>query len=333
MFFRRSSRKRQDAAAEPAVSLPEPLAIDAISPFLRTHLGLPHLNWAESLDHIGRATQTESDADDLAYAMIAGWMGALAQALHAKQSTPLAHWRDTNVEGLAPAADRARMQRSTTKALAIIGNALTPIRGEPEENPIGHITIIVAPTLDVYYDLIDAYAQNDGDFATSGGMYLQASPRNPPTLIVNVGGYALEHTLAHELTHHALRPPSEDAGRLPLWAEEGLTQMMEERVTNHSNFEYKHSVMQRHRALWPSIGLAGFLNGETFFSPVEDQQELSYNLAQAVTRSLLDSRPADFFAFARACLGGQEPAAAALDHLGQCEEDIMMRYLGLEPHT
>lgn len=330
MPFRRSPRKPKNEATQPSVELPPPLAIEEVAPFLRTHLGLPHLNWDDALDHIGATAQT--DADDKTCAMIAGWVDALANALRTRYTTPLARWRDAGIEGLAPATDCDRLQRTTAKALATIGHALTPIRGAPEENPIGHITIIVAPTLDAYYDLIDAYFRNGGDFATSGGAYLQASLLSPPTLIVNVGRHALEHTLAHELTHHALRPPSEDAGRLPLWAEEGLTQMMEERVTNQSDFEYEHSVMRRHRALWPSIGLAGFLSGETFLSPIEDHQELSYNLAEAVTRSLLASRPADFFAFARACLRGKEPAAAAAEHLGQSEEAIMLRFLDLDHH-
>lgn len=326
-FFRskRDARPVQDP-------LPPAATPESVAPFLRTHLGLPHLEWGRAWDHIEATSREASDANDLAAAMSAGWLDALAQAMHSRYPEPLERWRDPAVEGLCPASDRARLERSAARALATIGRALAPIRGEPGEHPIAHITIIAAPTLDAYYDFIDAYEQADGDLATSGGMYLGGSTANPPTLVLNVGRHALEHTLAHELTHHALAPTTESAGRLPLWAEEGLTQMMEERVTSQSFFTIDHEKMRRHRALWSSIGLAGFMNGETFLSPDEDHQELSYNLAQSVTRSLLASRPADFFAFARACMGGQEPAAAAIEHLGQSEEAILLGYLGIEPH-
>ncbi|MEQ9096216.1 MAG: hypothetical protein RIE32_08140 [Phycisphaerales bacterium] len=331
MFFRRSSRGRPDATPQPA-GLPEPLAIDAISPFLRSHLGLPHLNWDEALDHIDSTTQTDSDADELAHAMIAGWVDFLAQTLQSKYRTPLERWRSIGVEGLAPKADRMRLERAAASSLATIGRALTPILGDPNEHPIAHITIIAAPTMDAYYDLVDAYRQDDGHVASSGGIYLGDSSINPSTLILNVDRHAFEHSIAHELTHHALAPRSEDAGDLPLWAEEGLTQMMEERVTNQCFFTIDHEKMRRHRALWSSIGLAGFLHGDTFRSPEDGHQELSYNLAEAVTRSLLDTRPAEFFAFARACLHGQSASAAAMEHLCQSEEAIMLRFLGLDTH-
>lgn len=332
MFFRRSPRTRPDATPEPPDGLSPPLAIDAMSPFLRTHLGLPHLNWDEALDHIGSTAQTDSDADDLARAMIGGWVDALARALNARYPTPLARWRDVGVEGLAPAIDRARLQRSTAKALATIGHALTPIRGDPRDHPIAHITIIAAPTIDAYYDFVDAYRQDDGHFASSGGTYMGDSSINPPSLILNVHRHAFEHSLAHELTHHALAPQVEDAGYLPLWAEEGLTQMMEERVTNQSHFAFDQEKLQRHRALWSSIGLNGFLNGDTFRSPEDGHQELSYNLAEAVTRSLLDTKPNSIFAFARACLGGNDPAKASIEHLGQTEAHVILSFLGIEAH-
>lgn len=332
MPFRRSSRKPNEAASQPPAELAPPLGIEEVTPFLRTHLGLPHINWNEAVDHIESTTKDETDADDLAYAMVGGWVDALAEALHAKHKVPLERWRNHGVEGMAPAADRARLERATTSTLATIGRALAPIRGEPDEHPIPHITIIAAPTLDAYYDFYDAYHQDDGDFATSGGAYLGTSPINPASLIINFYRYALEHTLAHELTHHALAPVSEEAGYLPRWIEEGFAMMMEERVTTHSSFVCGGTHMQRHRALWSAIGLAGFLNGDTFGSPEEGQQELSYNLAEAVTRSLLATRPKAAFAFARACLRGEEPTGAAIEHLGQTEEAIVERFLNIDLH-
>lgn len=331
MPFRRFWPKPTHAAVRPPAKPPPPpppLAIEAVTPFLRTHLGLPHLDWGRARDHIQATTGDASDANDLAAAMSAGWLDALARAMRAKYPAPLERWRDPAVEGLGPASDRARLERSTARALATIGRALAPIRGEPDEHPIAHITIIAAPTMDAYYDFVDAYHHDEGDFGTWGGMYFGASPANPSMLVLNAGRDALEHTIAHELTHHALAPTTESAGRLPLWAEEGLTQMMEERVTNQSFFAIDHEKMRRHRALWSSMGLAPFLSGESFGSPNDDHQELAYNLAEAITRSLLDTRPADFFAFARACLAGQDAPAACEAHLGVSQERLLADFLG-----
>jgi|GEM_PF-1771534 len=332
MRLRWFSRKSQDAATEPPATPPPALTADAITPFLRSHLGLPHLNWDQVISHIESNTSNESEADDLAIGMIAAWVNALAEAMQAKHKVPVERWRRTGIEGLAPSADLERLTRATTSTLTTIGRALAPIRGEPDEHPIPHITIIVAPSLDAYYDLFDAYHEDDGHFATSGGVYLSASALNPAMLVLNSDRHALEHIIAHELSHHALAPNSDDAGRLPLWAEEGLTQMMEERVTKQSYFAFGHEHMRRHRALWSEIGFSDFLAGHTFMSPTDDQQELSYNLAEAITRSLLDARPAEFFAFARACLRGTQSRTAAVEHLGQTEEAIVKRFLDMDTH-
>ena len=332
MRLRWFSRHSHGAKTQPPAAPPSAFTADAIAPFLRSHLGLPHLNWEQAINHFEASTSTESEADDMAIGMIAAWVDALAEAMQAKHKAPLDRWRTEGVEGLAPSADLERLKRATTSALTTIGRALAPIRGEPDEHPIAHITIIAAPTLDAYYDLFDAYLSDDGEFATSGGVYLCASPTNPASLVINFHRYALEHILAHELTHHVLAPTSKEHGHVPLWLQEGLAMMMEERVTNHSSFVCDHSHMRRHRELWSSIGLGGVLNGEAFLSYEEDQQELSYNLAEAITRSLLASDPAGVFAFARACLRGEEPARAAVEHLGLGEEAIMRRFLGIEAH-
>ncbi len=328
MFLRRFWRGRPDATPQ-TVDMPEPLAIDVISPFLRTHLDLPHLEWGRAWDHIKATAREASDANDLAAAMSAGWLDALARAMQAKYHAPLERWRDPALEGLGPAPDRIRLERSTAKALATIGQALAPIRGEVDGHPIPHITVIAAPTFGAYYDFIDAYHGDEGEFATSGGVYLGASTLNPPSLVINIDRLALENTIAHELTHHALAPANDDSGRLPLWAEEGLTQMMEERVTNQSHFLFSRETLQRHQKLWSSIGFEGFVGGRSFHSPHDDHQELSYNLAEAVTRSLLEARPAEFFAFARACCAGQEPEDACVAHLGVSQAELMTSFLRL----
>jgi hypothetical protein len=123
--------------------------------------------------------------------------------------------------------------------------------------------------------------------------------------------HGFEETIAHELTHHALK----ELG-LPLCLEEGLTQMMEERITGRTHFRVTHELIQRHRDHWSEVGADRFWSGEAFHSAEDDEQELAYHLSQLIVRSLLSDRPEEFFAFARACRE-QGPETAALEHLGQ----------------
>jgi len=135
--------------------------------------------------------------------------------------------------------------------------------------------------------------------------------------------WAMEQTIAHELTHHALH----DA-QLPLWVEEGITQMMEERVTGQTNFKLDRQMLRRHREHWLDGSLERFLSGEGFSAPHDDEQELSYHLAQLVVRGLLSRDPKSFFAFARAC-GTTNPGDAATRHLGATPDEIVERALNV----
>jgi hypothetical protein len=121
--------------------------------------------------------------------------------------------------------------------------------------------------------------------------------------------------VAHELTHHAL------AGcGLPIWIEEGLTQMFEERVTGYTHFTVNIELVGRHRARWDAETLATFLDGRAFASPIDDTQELAYHLAQWVVRSELTRRPARFFEFARACRDMDAESAAQQTFSVSCED-------------
>jgi hypothetical protein len=122
--------------------------------------------------------------------------------------------------------------------------------------------------------------------------------------------WAVEGIIAHELTHHALYNLA-----LPLWAEEGLTQMMEERVAGQGGFALDQEMLARHRKRWLSGGVDRFLSGESFRSPLGDEQELAYNLSQLIVRRMLADHPERFFAFLRACRD-VDPEEAAKSHLG-----------------
>jgi hypothetical protein len=303
-----------------------------ITHLLRHEEQLPHLNWAAAWAMIEAETSGDPiAASQLSRAIVAGWLEELCDAL----KTPSRCWRDWAVEGVMPIEGKMgqRAEQCARRSLRIIGDALEPIRGSIRNEPIPPIAIILLATADEYYSFISAY-HPDGEFATSGGVYQRESADNCATLVVDASlRQSIETILAHELTHHALVPTT-DAGRLgsglPHWAEEGLTQMMEERVTGSSAFSFGRDVRMRHIQLWQDIGLDAFVSGASFHSPEGEEQELSYNLAEAMTRMLLSTRPDHFFAFARACVrDGLDPTDAAYTHLGDDAQSIARNMLDL----
>jgi hypothetical protein len=118
-------------------------------------------------------------------------------------------------------------------------------------------------------------------------------------------------TIAHELTHHALASLS-----LPVWAEEGLTQMMEERVTGQTSFRIDREMVDRHVMHWSSRGLDAFWSGEAFHSAEENDQELAYHLAEMLARRMLADRPREYLSFLKQYEREDRGADAARRRLG-----------------
>ncbi|MEM7234204.1 MAG: hypothetical protein AAF517_18645, partial [Planctomycetota bacterium] len=122
--------------------------------------------------------------------------------------------------------------------------------------------------------------------AGSGGVYLEdgyshfALNHSEPS--------SQEFTLVHELTHVCL------AGcPLPLWLEEGITQLTEEAILGYSGFTMNREELVRHQEYWRENGLRSFWMGLSFHNP-DDGGELSYALAQVLTRNLLSRGRGDF---------------------------------------
>jgi hypothetical protein len=292
-----------------------------ISHLLRTEHDLPHLDWgaAESWAR----TQTSQNPAALRRAIAAAWLDELRDALKDDHR----RWRHATVEGLGPLDDNLaiRAAKGADRAIEIITDSLQRLRGNA---PIPLVAIIALRKTDDYYSFIAPYYPDEGEFGTSGGVYLNEGGFALPMIVLPMTAkWAVEQTLAHELTHHALR-----GKRLPLWAEEGLTQMMEERVTGHSNFQLNQEMLDRHQNRWgeDDDALERFFSGESFHSPHDDEQELAYHLAQFLVRGLLEQRPDQFFAFAAAC-AKQRPEDAATEHLGETPHDIARRVLRLDP--
>lgn len=226
-------------------------------------------------------------------------------------------WRSRHIEGLAPLEGSAAVNiaRAAETACRMLEHDLAVIRGN---QPVAPVAVIAIATKDAYIDYINPFYPEQGAFATSGGLYHAGGPKAFPEIVIcAVRNTPCDNVVAHELTHHALK-----GLRLPRWAEEGFTQMMEERVTGRANFRLDQELVGRHRERWNDETILEFVQGSSFHSPEDDMQELSYHLAQWVVRGELSRRPKQFFEFIRACRDlGSEQACRGV--LGQTPEELV----------
>ncbi len=194
-----------------------------------------------------------------------------------------------------------------------------------DDAPIPPIALVAIEPKESYIDFTNSYFPDEGAFATSGGLYLNEGEDAFPLIAISAATrHACEAAAAHELTHHALR-----GARLPLWVEEGFTQMMEERVVGASNFTLNSEMVSRQREHWSERDIDEFLEGSAFLSPEDDTQELAYHLSQWVVRGELTSRPDQFFRFARACRNG-DSTVLCRSILGETPREIVLRTIGIE---
>ena len=284
------------------------LSPDETSHLFETHSGLPQVDWGMAETWASRRATAPTEHDRYRRAIAGAWLDAVCAAL----PTDHKRWRHTHIEGLAP-IDNSTAQRIAAfadRAAVTIAGAMQPITDESHIEPVA---IVALQARKDYYSFIAPFYPDEGEFATSGGVYIRERDWSWPVIAMPVESnrHSLEQTIAHELTHHAL------SGRdIPLWAEEGLTQMMEERVTGTPSLRFDFDTRDRHADHWDDDSLQRFWSGDAFHSPHEDEQELAYNLSQLIVRGLLTRQPTQFFAFARTATRDDNGEAAAREHLG-----------------
>jgi hypothetical protein len=313
-ILRSRSRSEESRAPRDLLTLDR----SEIGSFLSTREGLPRIDWGAVDTWISRRG-AEAAPTALRRAAAAAWLDELRDALEEDHR----RWRHARIEGLGPVADGTAiaMSRIADQGILTIEQALTPIRGSA---PVEAVAIVGLAGTESYYSLISDYYPDEGEWGTSGGVYLnEGSDCFPVIAFPTAVKRGIPRTIAHELTHHALRGVD-----LPLWAEEGLTQMMEERVTGVPNFRLDRDMLRRHRDRWLDGAIDRFVSGDAFQSPEEDEQELAYHLSQLVVRGWLTRDPQRFFAFSRACRrDGHETAAA--EHLGMSAEQAVEHALNV----
>lgn len=290
--------------------------------FLMMHRdGVPMVDWHMAEAWIEKRTEDPVERSHLHRAVAARWLDNVRDSLDGDYQ----RWRHARVEGLALMERNVAVMAaaSADRAIAEIESALKPILRGVRIPPVA---VIALDSNDSYLTFTSPFYADEGEFATSGGVYIRAESGSFPMIAFPaIRGHGVAAVVAHEMTHHALSGID-----IPLWVEEGLTQMMEERVEGSNNFTLNSEMVERHQARWSESGLERFWSGETFFSPHEDEQELSYHLAQLLVRSQLRHDPKRFFAFVQDCRDNGAEASIAANVPGGLD-DVVWRLLGGAP--
>ena len=146
--------------------------------------------------------------------------------------------------------------------------------------------LLVLDDEDTYYHYVAQFYGSDGEFARSGGMFIQFGC--PHFVVVAADLAAIEPVIAHEMTHSALAHL-----HLPTWLDEGLAVNTERRLKGAPPAQHTPAQLHHlHQRFWTPERMQEFWAG-TSFQRTDDGNLLSYELA----RILVDHMARDWAAF------------------------------------
>lgn len=299
------------ASPRTAMSAPTSLAAPGVDDFdVAAHLvdanGLPVLDWHAArqwVDAIG-----DAPAQAIAWtACELAWLGHLAAALgpdyRIVEDEHVAVL--SNLEPKLAEATRAFVARTRQRVVRVLdGIADAPATGKE--------ILLVFGDDDIYYRYVAHYYPEAGEFAGSGGMFIDHGCGHFATVKADLR--AIEPVIAHELTHACLIHLP-----MPAWLNEGLAVNTEQRLCPPpaDTFGHRASPQQmhgRHRAFWGPAEIQEFWSGKSFLR-TDEGNELSYDLARIIVAQFANDWDR-FRAFVRAADLADAGAAAARAHLG-----------------
>jgi len=145
--------------------------------------------------------------------------------------------------------------------------------GIAQVTPEGKDILIVFDDEDAYYRYVSHAYPDGGEFANSGGMYINGGCGHFVTVRRDLS--AIEPVIAHEMTHACLAHLP-----IPLWLNEGLAVNTEQRLTGVQGSMYTPQEMRgMHLAFWGEAEIQEFWSGYSF-QRLDDGNLLSYDLAR-----------------------------------------------------
>jgi hypothetical protein len=172
----------------------------------------------------------------------------------------------------------------------------------------GHDILVVFDDDDTYYRYVAHYYPEAGEFAGSGGMYINAGCGHFATVKADLG--SIEPVIAHELTHACLSHLP-----IPAWLNEGIAVNTERRLCPPASAVSTPQQMHaRHCKFWGPAEVQQFWSGKSFLRS-DEGNELSYDLARIIV-SHFGADWDRFRPFVLSATVEDAGASAAAQHLG-----------------
>lgn len=151
--------------------------------------------------------------------------------------------------------------------------------GIAEASEWGKDILIVFDDEESYYRYVSHYYPSEGNFAASGGMYINHGCGHFVTVKADLR--AIEPVIAHEMTHSCLSHLP-----IPAWLNEGLAVNTEQRLSpSGSSMLTPQQMHAKHRAFWGDREIQEFWSGKSFLRN-DDGNMLSYDLARILVAQL-----------------------------------------------
>lgn len=262
---------------------PQNFNFDEIDEFFEYRRGYPRPDWDRIHDWVERLP-VESDLHFVWTEIAAKWLGMVADHLQDNYSL----WESEHffIVCNRTKPDSEKLTRYCEKARKRIIELLGRVT---LDEGLGKIIVLIFSEVDDYYDYVADWYPDEGEFGASAGMFVTGYY---PHILVHAGPSLQCHaTIVHELNHFLLKHLP-----LPLWLNEGITQIVEEEIAGSPKGDPDDEILRKHARWWTPDTIQEFWEGSSFSAP-DDRQQLSYDLAQRIVARLLNKFPSTFATF------------------------------------
>lgn len=264
---------KSSSAGGPAPLSAPPLSVEVpgaeplvLEPLIRHVNGFPHFDWNPVYQWVDALSEDQQSA---AWEQCEkAWLAHLRQSLGTDYSL-----RESGdavlLSSLEPKVAKATLEFMTRTESRI----LRVLDGVARKAEWGMNILVVFDDDDAYYRYVSHFYPESGEFAMSGGMYLNAGCGHFVTVKADLR--AIEPVIVHELVHSLLSHLP-----IPAWLNEGLAVNTENRLSpSGAPLFSPHEMHAKHLAFWGSTEMQEFWSGKSFLRP-DDGNMLSYDLAR-----------------------------------------------------
>ena len=278
---------------------------------LRSGTTLPIVDW-DAMRALEPATVDKAPLDAFWTALARSWLDARYAIRESERFLMLGSLDESRANVVLEFVERARKR------------ILMVLDGVAADAGVGKVCLLIFDGEDRYYQYVSNYYSKGGEYALSGGMFLQYGYGH--FVFVESEISAMEPTIAHELTHCMVQHLS-----LPAWLNEGIAVNTEQRLCPPPGRPLftPEEMREKHVAFWNEATIQEFWSGKSWLRPDEGNM-LSYDLAKILVGLAAEDFDA-FRAFANAADVADSADAAALKHLGYPVTNLAEAVLGEGP--